>query len=317
MRRAAKVLTLAAAVGAAPIAPSSAAEAVLIRGATVHTVSGRTIEGGSVLLRDGRIAAVGRSVDAPDAEVVEAAGQHLYPGLIDCDTVLGLVEIPAVRATRDYSETGEVTPNVRAELAVNPDSELLPVTRANGILYAYTAPRGGRISGMGAVMRLDGWTWADMTVLAPAGLGIQWPRMTIDRRPRARTEPEEQEKQREKALETLRDAFDTARAYLKARDAAAAGEGPPVPVDSRWEAMRPVLSGEVPVVVRADDLTQIDAAVAWAEEQGLRLILAGGEDAWRAADLLAEKEIPVLLGPVLSLPRREWEPYDTAYRNAA
>jgi imidazolonepropionase-like amidohydrolase len=292
---------------------------VWITGATVHTVSGREIPDGAVLLEGGKIAGVGRppaSLDA-DADRVDAAGLHLYPGLIDCNTVLGLTEIGAVRATLDIDETGTVTPNLRAELAVNPDSELLAVTRANGVLAFMTSPRGGRISGLAALMRLDGWTWTEMTVKAPVGLHLNWPNMRIDRRPDARRKPEEQEKERDEALQAIRDAFAAARAYGAARRAAAAGEGPPVAVDARWEAMLPVLAGEVPAIVTAAEIAQIEAAIEWAEKEGVRMILSGGDDAWRAAGKLAEKKIPVLLDPALSLPRRDWEPYDTAYRNAA
>ena len=156
-----------------------------------------------------------------------------------------------------------------------------------------------------------------MTVAAPVGLRVEWPDMNIDRAPDARTKPEEQEKKRDEAIRSIKEAFATARAYATARAAAADGDGPPVSVDARWEAMLPVLSGEVPVIVAADDLAQIEAAVEWAEEEEVRLILSGADDAWRTADLLAGKGIPVLLGPVLSMPPRSWEPYDTAYRNPA
>jgi len=283
-----------------------------LAGGTVHTVSGKSIAGGVVVMQHGKIIAVGRSV--PDgAEQRDLSGRHLYPGLMDADSVLGLVEIGAVRATRDMVEVGEITPNVRAEHAVNPDSTLLPVARANGITYVRTAPRGGLIAGLSALIRLHGWTWEDLTVSAPLALQVEWPRMLIDRRPQARTKPKEQEKRRDERLRTLKEAFATARAYLKARDAASADH--PVDVDARWEAMRPVLEGDIPVIVDADEITAMEAAMEWAEEEGVRLILSGGADAWRLADVLAEKDIPVILGSTLSMPRRPWEPYDTAYKN--
>ena len=178
---------------------------------------------------------VGRGVPLPsDAERVEASELHVYPGLIDADSVLGLTEIGAVRATLDMREIGEVNPNIRAEIAVNPDSELLRVARANGITTARTAPTGGSlrrfgsapggfvlIAGTSALIQLDGWTWKEMTLAAPVSLEVHWPGMTIDRRAEARQTPEEQEEERDRLVRAIRDAFGEARAYGKARDAAA------------------------------------------------------------------------------------------------
>lgn len=285
---------------------------VALVGGTVHTVSGAPIEDGVVVIQRGKIIAVGISVPE-GARQVDLSGRHLYPGLMDADSVLGLVEIGAVRATRDMVEVGEITPNVRAEHAVNPDSTLLPVALANGITTVRTAPRGGLIAGLSALIQLHGWTWEQFTVSAPLALQVEWPNMLIDRRPQARTKPEKQEKRRDKRLRNLKEAFATARAYLKARDAASVDH--PVHVDARWEAMRPVLEGDIPVIVDADEITAMEAAMDWAEKEGVRLIFSGGADAWRLADKLAERDIPVILGSTLSLPHRPWEPYDTAYKN--
>src|SRR5262249_38170184 len=151
-------------------------------GGTVHTVSGATIENGTVVMDGGKITAVGAGVAVPsDATVVTLQGKHVYPGLVSPCTVLGLVEINSVRGTVDVAETGTINPNVRAEVEINPDSELLPVARANGITSALVVPRmatGGGIPGTSALVHLDGWTFEDMTVRAPIGLHVQWPNMT-------------------------------------------------------------------------------------------------------------------------------------------
>lgn len=287
---------------------------IAIVGATIHTVSGPVIGNGTVVFDGGRITAVGAGVTVPDAaEVIRAPGKHVYPGLISADTYIGLTEIGAVRASNDFAESGRINPNARAEAAWNPDSEIIPVTRANGITLAVTAPRGGLIAGTGAVMMMDGWTWEDMTLKAPAALYLHWPSMTISRSPWMQQSEEEQKKAREKALQEVTATFRDARAYRTARKAQGAKGVPVMDTDLRWEAMIPVLEGTVPVVVWASEVQQIQAAVAWAEQEGVRLIIGGGHDAWRVTDLLKSRNIPVLAGGIHRLPSRRFEPYDTPF----
>ena len=166
-------------LSAAPEIPGEPIDGpVAIVGGTLHPVDGATIENGVLLFRNGRIVALGDQVQIPDDALrVEAAGQHIYPGLMDAFTDLGLVEINAVRASVDHSEAGELNPNVRAWVAVNPDSELIPVTRSNGVLLALTAPGGGLISGQSAVVQLDGWTWEDLTVRPAVGMHVNGHRL--------------------------------------------------------------------------------------------------------------------------------------------
>ena len=115
---------------------------------------------------------------APNTEVIDGSGKHVYPGLISSNTEIGLVEIEAVRASLDMAEIGRINPNVRAEVAVNPESELIPVLRANGITLAVSTPSGGLISGTSALLMMDGWTWEDMTLRAPLALCVNWPSMS-------------------------------------------------------------------------------------------------------------------------------------------
>jgi imidazolonepropionase-like amidohydrolase len=159
------------------------AETILLRGATVHTVSGETLSPGDVLIQDGKIAAVGKSLSAQDAEVIDLTGQQLYPGMIALDTTLGLVEIDAVRATDDTREVGDYTPDVQSWIAVNPDSETLPVARGGGIAYFEPAPRGDIVAGQSALMRLDGWTTEQMAVKKPLALHVFWPDLELDTTP--------------------------------------------------------------------------------------------------------------------------------------
>ncbi|OHB78854.1 MAG: hypothetical protein A2V98_03470 [Planctomycetes bacterium RBG_16_64_12] len=288
---------------------------IALVGGTIHPVSGAPIEQGTLVFDDGRITAVGRSVPLPPgAKRIDVPGRHVYPGLINAHSSLGLVEIGEVRATRDYSETGNVNPNVKAEVAVNPDSELIPVTRAGGVLLSLTAPSGGLISGTSALVQLDGWTWEEMTLKAPVGMHVQWPGMSpaADWKEDEPKEEEEPQEKKEDAVALLRKTFADARSYQKARAAGETGAGRH-PLDTRWEAMLPVLEGKLPLVVAADEIQQIQAAVAFAEREKVKLILYGGYDAPHCAALLRKHQVPVIVGAVHRLPLRRDDAYDSAY----
>lgn len=282
---------------------------IAIVGATIHTVSGEAIESGTLLIRNGKIAAVGAKVKVPaNAVRIEAAGKHVYPGLFDAYTDLGLVEINAVRATRDQNETGQINPSVKSWVSINPDSEIIPVTRSNGVLLALTAPAGGLISGTSAVIQLDGWTFEDLTLEPGVGMHVAWPNMSPVIDWETDKSAKEQVAARDKALQTLRQTFDDARAYQRAQAAS-----PHVARDARWEAMLPVLAGELPLIVDADDLQQLQAAVAFAEQQQVKLIIYGGYDAPLCSELLKKHDVPVIVGGVYRLPRRRSEHYDTPF----
>lgn len=292
---------------------------IVLTGGTVHPVSGPTIERGHVVFDGGKITAVGTEVAVPaGAEQIDVTGKHVYPGLIDADTGLGLIEIPSVRATRDAAETGEINPNARAQVAINPDSELIPVARANGVLSVLSVPVGGLLTGTSALVNLDGWTWEEMTVQAPVGLHINWPRFVQPTYRRSFFIPPPQEDAKE-ALEKIEQAFDDARAYLQARQAAdgrpADGAGPPY--DARWEAMRPVLDGRVPMIARADEWQQIESAVAFAVKQKLKLVILGGYDAPRCAASLKAHGVPVIVAGVHRLPQRPGDAFDAAFTVSA
>lgn len=279
---------------------------IALVGATIYPVTSERIENGTLLIEQGRIRGLGASLDIPEnAQVVRLEGKSIYPGFINSDGLLGLIEVNSVRATRDYAETGEMNPNVRAEVALNPDSELLPVTRSGGVLLSLATPRGGLISGSSALIQLDGWTWEDLTVKAPVGVHVSWPRTEW----RSRENGSENEKDRaSEQVEQLRDFFEDARAYLDARavleDAAK---------DLKFEAIAPVLNREIPLIVAAESLSQIQSAVSFAVEQSVRLIIYGGYDAGAAAPLLAEHEVPVIIAGVHRLPRRRADPYDLPF----
>jgi imidazolonepropionase-like amidohydrolase len=306
---------------------AGAADVVAIRGGRIVTVSGPVIEKGTVVVSGGKITAVGASVEVPaGAAVIDATGQTVYPGLIDGLTTLGLTEIGSVPGSVDTTETGDVNPHAEAWIAVNPHSELLPVARANGITAALAAPAGGLVSGQSALLRLAGTTPDALTVKTPVAMHMVYPtgRPAFDisrlfEEPELKTFEERQKdkkKHQEKDLKRLGNLLEEAKAYGAARAAAKAGRIPPPKPDLPLEALAPVARGEVPVVMRVDAEDDIRGAVKFAEEHGLKLIVAGGLEAWRVADLLKSKDVAVLVN-VDRLPRRESDPYDAAYANPA
>ncbi|MCL4707674.1 amidohydrolase family protein [bacterium] len=298
--------------GQVPASPQ--AKPVALVGATIHPVSAPAIANATIVFDQGKIVALGQNVSVPaNAERIEVSGKHVYPAMIDANTTLGLIEIGSVRATVDFSETGPINPNVRAEVAVNPDGEMIPVTRANGVALALSVPQGGIISGTSALIMLDGWTWEQMTLKAPVGMHVNWPNMTLQRRWWITQSDEEQRKQMKENMEKLKEAFAQGRAYMTAKAGEAKTAGVFHETDSRWEAMIPVFERKIPVLVNAGEIKQIQAAVQWAVEENLRIVITGGQDAWRAADLLKAKDVPVIYGQVHDLPNRGWEPYDTPF----
>ena len=302
--------------GAGPVA----AQTLLLKGATVHTISGETISPGQVLIKDGKIAAVAKAVPSADATPIELNGQHLYPGLIALNTLMGLTEIEAVRATQDNTEVGDYTPDVESWIAVNPDSELIPVTRANGIAFFEPVPQSGIVAGQSGLIAVAGWTTEQMTIKKPIALHLFWPSMELDTTPRERARGkekpkalEEQAKDRQVKLQATADFFDEAKAYAKAKEAAAKGNSPAPLATPAWEAMLPYVRGQLPIVVHADEIRQIKAAVQWAVTNHYQIILAGARAAWMAAGLLAANRVPVIYAHTFTRPTRDTESYDVHF----
>lgn len=318
-----RLAALAAALVAGPLAqaqnvvtrPGALPDgAVVIANATVHPVSGAPIPNGRVRFEAGRITAVGADVSTDGATVVDAAGKHVYPGFIAGSSVLGLVEVQAVRATNDTAEVGAINPNVRAEAAVNPDTEVVPVTRANGVLAALVHPVAGQqgvITGTAALLQLDGWTWEDMTVRGGIGVHVEWPSLIVPEFLPPPLVEATRKAQAEKRV-ALEKAMEEAKAYRTAKDAGAVAL-----VDLRWEAMLPVLRKERPVLITANDLESIEDALDFAARHDLRMVLLGGLEAWRIAALLKARDVPVIVGGTHVLPLRRSDPVDAAYANPA
>lgn len=282
--------TLAAAVAASEQIPGVLPKGpVAIVGATLHPVSADAIPKGTIVFEDGKITALGDKVKVPPkATIIKADGKHVYPGLFESRSRIGLVEIDAIKATRDFDESGLLNPNAKAHVSVDPDSEIIPVTRSNGVLLAMSSPAGGLIAGQSAVLQLDGWTFEELT-LKPRTAMIVSMRSESDR----------------KSLEKF---FDKARHFAQAVAADV-----DVTHDERLSAMVDVIEGKQPIIIEADRWDAITRAVTFANEQNVKLILFGGYDAPKCAELLKTHDVPVIISAIHRKPLSRDDPYDASF----
>ncbi|HXE76089.1 MAG TPA: amidohydrolase family protein [Candidatus Xenobia bacterium] len=322
MKRATFLASVALLAGALA-APAHAQKAVVyaLTGAKIYTLAGPPIENGTVIIRDGKIAAVGTGIEVPaGAEVIDAKGLQVYPGLFDSYSRLGLTEIGQVSATVDLNELNQYNPHLNAYSAIHPASEHIPVARANGITHAVSAPGGGGFGGGGGavipgqatLINLSGWTVEEMDIRKSVGLVLNWPSMqtttfdlsTFETRQRPFAEVK---KEYEERVGKLEEWLDAARQYAQAMVSPAAST---IERDQKLEALVPVVKGELPVIVNANQERDIRNALEFCQKQKLRMILAGGGEAWKVKDELKKAGVPVILRPVQTLPMQEDDPYD-------
>jgi len=309
--------------GSSFAAPQEDVEVVAITGGKIVTLAGDPIENGTILIRNGRISEVGAEVVVPaGAEIIDATGLEVYPGIMDAVSNLGLTEVSSTAATVDITELGEYNPQLKAATAIHPASEHIPVARANGITHTVSAPGGsggfgvgGRygIHGQASLVNLAGWTVEEMAIDTSVGMLVNWPKLetssfdvsTFTRKTRPFSEVQEEYEER---LRELSDWMEAARRYDRAIDKK---------TDLKLEALARVTRGELPMMILADDERDIRRAVEFADAHGVRMILLSGRDSWKVKELLSEEDIPVILGPTLALPRTEDEPYDKPLTTAA
>ncbi|MEW5884420.1 MAG: amidohydrolase family protein [Armatimonadota bacterium] len=281
------------AVAASPGNAKYPRKPVVIRGATIHSMVGQPAVGDVLIGEDGRIQAVG-SVNAPrGAEIVDARGKHLYPGLIDPATMLGLNEIGQVPVSDDTSERGDFNARLAAGIAVNPDSETIGVARAAGVLTAVAMPTGGTVSGLAALLSLDGYTWEDLSYTNSFALVVNVGAS-------------------ERVLERVDEWFAEARSYMERRAAAARGETPAIPIDRNLEVVHAALSGELPLLVTVSTPNVVEAVTGWAAQRGVSILLVGGPELVEVADLLAKTRTPVAISGTTGVPSGD-APYDDDY----
>ncbi|MFN4084107.1 MAG: amidohydrolase family protein [Bacteroidia bacterium] len=283
--------------------------AVVYTNANIHNGLGKVIEKGYLVIANGKIIDVGEKLNVlhKNAKVIDLEGKHIYPGLIALNNYAGLNEIDAVRATRDYSETGLINPNVRSLIAFNTDSKILPTFTFNGILYTQAVPIGGLISGSSSLMKTQAWNWEDAVVKADDGIHINWPDMTL----RSNKKEDERNKQLKSQLEMIEQFFADCEAYYKINS--------PVDINLKIEAMRPVFDGKANLYVHAINAKSIITAINFFKIKypNLKLVLVEAGDAWQVIDLIKKYNIPVVLTNIHRLPKNNHSDIDEPFKAAA
>ena len=311
---------LAAGVLAAGITDRAEAQAAtgtyVIRGGTVVPVVGARIPNGTVVISGGKIQAVGASVPSPQgATIIDATGMFVYPGMIDSGTELGLTEIGSVPGSTDTREIGDFNPQDVALTAVNAHSELIPVTRVNGVTTVITSATGALMSGSAALMDLWGWTPDEMAINPRVAQVMSYPSAGgFGRRGGGFGRPQgDQSETMTRQVRALRDFLADARAYADVKAKMTSPNAPNAPrVNQAMEALVPVIRGETPVIFDVQSIEQIRGVLALADSFKLKVILRGPRDAWRLADTLAARKIPVIVGPTTQAPGTD-DPYDELY----
>ena len=304
--------TACAAWAQVPTPAPAQAKPVLITGATLHVGNGTVVPNAAVAFDKGRLTyagpAAGFTRDRAGYETIDATGQQLYPGLIVPNTTLGLTEVESIRATVDEQEVGPLNPNVRALIAYNTDSDILPTVRTNGVLLAQTTPRGGLLAGQSSVVQLDAWNWQDAVVRADDGQHLTWPQMVFRNNPNEDAAVlDRRQKARETQLRDLEQLFGEASAYRKLP----AGR----PENLRLAALAGIFDGSKTLYLHADYGKEIIEAVRFARRLGVqKLAVVGARDAWMALDFLKQNDVSVVVSRIHALPRRDADDYDQPYK---
>jgi imidazolonepropionase-like amidohydrolase len=310
------IVAVAAAALLATSAPRAAAQAsagdegtYFIKGGTIVNPGGQRIVNTNILVRNNRIAEIGTTASASDAKVIDATGKFIYPGMIDANTGLGLQDIGSVQTMSLRSELGDFNPHIRALVGINVESELLGVTRMNGVTTVVTSPTGGTISGQAAMINTAGWNWEDLSVVRSAGMVFTLPGGGGRGgrgggggggrgRGGATVNPN--------LVADFAQFMTESQAYNEGRAAGA------TKLDLIYEAMRPLYRKEIPAIINANSQADILSAIAFGEKWGLRVVIQGGADAWKVRKVLAEKKIPVILSSLEAAPT-DSVPYDEIY----
>lgn len=286
---------------------------IAIMGATAHIGNGNTIENSLIIFKDGKIETVADAtttkMDISKMEVINANGKHVYPGFIVPNSTLGLVEIDAVRATDDDDEIGGMIPHIRSLIAYNAESKIVESMRPNGVLLGQITPRGGRISGTSSIVQFDAWNWEDAAVKVDDGIHMNWPnsftrgRWWLDEDPALKLN----EKYSEQVAEVT-SFFNESKAYA---------EGNKSPVNLPYKATEGLFDGSKKLYIHVDNEKGIIDAINFAKDNQVKsMVIVGGAEAYKVADLLKQNNIPVLLQRVHSRPNNEDDDYDLPFKMA-
>jgi imidazolonepropionase-like amidohydrolase len=281
---------------------------ILIEGATTHIGNGNVIPTGTVGIENGVITLVKNTLaytyNKSDWDtVINLSGHHIYPGFVAPNSTLGLTEIDAVRASRDFYEMGTYNPHVRAQIAYNCESDVIETVRTNGVLMIQTTPRGGRISGQSSLMSASCWNWEDGTIKADDGIHIEWPNAYTRNWGDPITKPNETYEEQKREL----------IAYLMAAKAGTAVKEKNTPL--QYAALSECFTGEKRFYFHANEVQQINDILDLITELEIKYpVIVGGYESYLVADRLKIKKVPVMIGRLHSLPAHEDDPFDLPYK---
>lgn len=293
-----------------PVPASKQVRPILLYGATAHLGNGEVIEKSFILINDGKIASIGDATNVtPDQtgrDYYDITGKHVYPGFILANTTLGLAEIDAVRASRDFSEVGSMTPNVRSIIAYNPESKVTATVRTNGVLIGQVTPRGGRLSGTSSIVEFDGWNWEDAVYKEDDGMHMNWPSRYTYSGWWAEPGGIKVDDKYAEAVTAMKNYFMKAKAYAKKEN--------PL-MDAKLNALKGLFDGSKQLFIHVDDAKEMMQSVAMMEDLGVKhLVLVGAAESYKIIDFLKEHQISVILQRVHELPMEEDEDVDLPYR---
>lgn len=280
--------------------------------ATIETITNGTVRG-TLLIQDGKIAALGPNVAIPSGtETIDCKGLTIYPGMIDGGTQVGLSEVASVSLTEDFDEIGEISPQMEALTAVNPNGAAIAVTRVSGVTTALTVPQNGLFPGTAALINLVGYT-PDQMYAGARAVVMNYP--SASRRsffdPRS---DEDLKKETERNQKVLNDAWEQASIFAQIQTAADKDPSVQVNYNPEIAQLAKVVRGELPLMVEVNQADDILAAIKWVQaKQVKRVFFSGVAEGWRVADALAKANIPVIVGPVQALPTRASDRYDSRY----
>ncbi|WAC09635.1 amidohydrolase family protein [Dyadobacter pollutisoli] len=293
-------IAISGAIAQNPAPAKTQTKPVILTGATIHIGNGQVIENGAVAFDKGIITQIGPAwiINDNGSEVIDVKKKHIYPGIISLNTTVGLQEIASVRATLDFNEVGQINPHVRALVAYNTDSEVIPTLRGNGILVSQSVPQGGAISGSSSVFYSDGWNWEDAVLKKDDGIWLSWPPfLSSTFNYDDFTVSVKRNEKRQELLDLFKSTFSDAKAYSETAN--------PSPVNLRLAAMKPLFDGSANLYIRADYAKDIIEAVKFAKEAGVKkLVIVGGDESYKVAGFLKENNVPVILNPTHRLPNR-------------
>lgn len=286
---------------------------IIITNATIHIGNGQLLNNASVEFINGKITQIGNNITSTvGAKTIDATGKHIYPGLINCISNLGLVEVPSVRATRDVTEIGELNPSIRSIVAYNTDSKVTNTLRPNGILLVHIIPQGGLITGSSSVVQLDAWNYEDAAYKMDNGINLYMPSL-LPRPQRlaaiAGQSPTDPVKEGLEKIDRLKSFFSEAKAYF---DLAAHEE-----TNLKFEAVKGLFDRSQKLFVHANTVKQMLVALDFVKNFNFDMVIVGGDDSWQIADLLQQNKVAVILNQPHNLPMLEDDAIDQPYATPA